>query len=89
MSQETPPRRETGPGQKSAPMVPMSAEDFARGKRKNLYVWSGIGLLAILIGWWIYRSSSSSQEVQKALNDGAQLLRATRYTDAIQSFDPL
>jgi tetratricopeptide (TPR) repeat protein len=68
-------------------MVPMSAEDFARGKRKVLFRWLGAGLLIVLLGVWIYQRSSNSQEVQKAFNDGEQMLKATRYTEAIQSFD--
>jgi len=65
----------------------MSAEDFARRKRKTVFVWLGAGLLIVLLGVWIYQRSSNSQEVQKAFDDGEQMLKATRYGEAIQSFD--
>jgi tetratricopeptide (TPR) repeat protein len=65
----------------------MSAEDFARRKRKIVFAWVGAGLLIVLLGVWIFRSSSAPQEAQKALDHGEQMLKAMRYLDAIQSFD--
>jgi len=65
----------------------MSAEDFARTKRKKLFLWLGAAVVVILLGAWIYGRSSGSQEVTKALNDGEQLFKANRYAEAIQSFD--
>lgn len=65
----------------------MSAEDFARGRRKTVYKWVGVGLLVILVGVWIYSRSTDSQEVRKALSDGEQRLKTLRYTEAIQAFD--
>jgi tetratricopeptide (TPR) repeat protein len=86
VSQETPPRNavSTHP---SAPMVPMSAEDFARAKRRVVFKWLGVGLVVILLGIGIYERSRTSQDGRKALNDGEQMLKAGRYTEAIQSFD--
>jgi len=68
-------------------MVPMSAEEFGRRKRKTVLTWLGAGLLIVLLGIWIFRSSSAPQEAQRALDYGEKMLRATRYLDAIESFD--
>jgi len=65
----------------------MSAEDFGWRKRKIVFAWLGAGLLFVLLGFWIFRSSSAPQEAQRALNDGEQMLKASRYLAAIQSFD--
>jgi tetratricopeptide (TPR) repeat protein len=81
--QETPPR----PKGVSTPLVPVSAEDFARAKRRIVFKWLGAALLVILIGIGIYERSSSAQDGRKALNDGEQMLKAGRYAEAIQSFD--
>src|SRR5579862_7337904 len=81
--QETPPRRAAV----SPAMVPVSAEDFARAKRRIVFKWLGVGLLVVLVGFEIYEKSTSSQDSRKALNDGEQMLRVGRYAEAIQSLD--
>jgi tetratricopeptide (TPR) repeat protein len=85
--QETPPRGGTVPIAKPESMVPVSAEDFARAKRRIVYKWLGAALLLILVGVLIYQRSTSSQDSRKALRDGEQMLKAGRYTESIQSFD--
>ena len=82
--QETPPRREAV---SPAAMVPVSAEDFARAKRRIVFKWLGVGLLIVLVGFGIYLKSTSSQDGRKALNDGEQMLKTGRYAEAIQSLD--
>ena len=69
------------------PMVPMSAEDFARGKRRKVLVWMGLGLLIVFLGAWAYFRSNDAQTARKALSDGEQLLKTTRYLEAVQSFN--
>lgn len=68
-------------------MVPISAEDFARAKRRIVFKWLGGGVLVLLVGFGIYLRSTSSQDVRKAFNDGEQMLKAGRYAEAIQSLD--
>ena len=87
VAQETPPRSGPVPIRQAETMVPVSAEDFARAKRRILYKWLGAALLVVLLGVWIYERSTSSQDSRKALNDGEQMLKAGRYAEAIQSFD--
>lgn len=86
VSQETL-RNETDSSLKRAPLVPVSAEDFARAKRRIVFKWLGAALLAIVVGIGIYERSTTSQDSRKALNDGAQMLKAGRYAEAVQSLD--
>jgi tetratricopeptide (TPR) repeat protein len=67
--------------------VPVSAEDFARAKRRIIYRWLAAALLVALLGAWIFTRSTSSQDSVKTLNDGEKLLKKGRYAEAIQSFD--
>ena len=69
------------------PMVPVSAEDFARARRRTVFKWMGVVLLASLVGFGIYEKSRSSQDGRKAMDDGEKMLKAGRYAEAIQSFD--
>ena len=86
VSQETPPN-EAASSRKPAAFVPVSAEDFARAKRRIIYKWLGAALLLILVGIGIYERSTTSQDSRKALNDGEQLLKAGRYPEAIETLD--
>jgi tetratricopeptide (TPR) repeat protein len=68
-------------------LVPISAEDFARAKRRVVLKWLALGLLIILVAIWVLRRSTSSQDSLQTLGDGEQLLKKGRYAEAIQSFD--
>ena len=68
-------------------MVPMSAQDFARAKRRIVFKWLGLGLVVVVAGFGVYERSSSSQDGRKALSDGEQMLKTGRYAEAIQSLD--
>jgi tetratricopeptide (TPR) repeat protein len=71
----------------TARMVPVSAEDFARARRRILFKWLGAGLILVLLGVLLYVRSASSGDAQKALDDGERMLKANKYTEAIQSLD--
>lgn len=47
----------------------------------------GAGILAVLVAFWIYRSSTAPVEAQQALDAGERLLKTNRYAEAILSFD--
>src|SRR6185369_10016160 len=68
------------------PLVPVSAEDFARRKRRVVSIWVGAGLLVLLIALWVYRSSVNPLEAQQALEEGKRFLKANRYPEAVLSF---
>ncbi|MCU1336270.1 MAG: Tetratricopeptide 2 repeat protein [Bryobacterales bacterium] len=70
-----------------APLVPISAEDYAWRKRRLVWVWIGAGVLVCLIALWTYRRSTAPLEAQQSLEEGRRLLNANRYTEAILSFD--
>jgi tetratricopeptide (TPR) repeat protein len=65
----------------------VSAEDFSRRKRRIVLKWAGAGLLIVLIVVFVYLRSTKAVDGQKAVDDGEQMLKANRYTEAIQSFD--
>lgn len=68
------------------PLVPVSAEDFARRKRRVVFTWIGAGLLVSLLAFWVYRHSVDPLEAQQSLEEGKRFLKATRYPEAILSF---
>ena len=86
VSQETL-RNDADSSRKRAALVPVSAEDFARAKRRIVFKWLGVALLVIVVGIGIYERSTTSQDSRKALNDGAQMLKSGRYAEAIESLD--
>jgi tetratricopeptide (TPR) repeat protein len=69
------------------PLVPVSAEDFARRKRRIvLAILAGV-LAAALLAAWMFRRSVDPLQAQQSVDAGERLLKATRYTEAILSFD--
>lgn len=68
------------------PLVPVSAEDFARRKRRVTFIWIGAGLLVVLLAIWVYRRSVDPLEAQRSVEEGKRFLKATRYPEAILSF---
>ena len=70
-----------------APLVPMSAEDFARRKRRVILIWVGAAIGALLIGAGVYRASTTPLEAQAAMEAGERSLKANRYPAAIASLD--
>jgi tetratricopeptide (TPR) repeat protein len=70
-----------------APMVPVSAEDFARGKRRIILACVAAALLVALAALWIFRRSVDPLDAQRALEEGRRLLKASRYSEAILAFD--
>jgi tetratricopeptide (TPR) repeat protein len=69
------------------PLVPVSAEDFARRKRRIVLAILAATLLAALSVAWMFRRSVDSVQAQQSVDAGERLLKATRYSEAIVSFD--
>lgn len=67
------------------PPVPVSAEDFARRKRRVMFTWIGAGMLVLLLGFWTYWRSVDPLEAQRSLEEGKRFLKATRYPEAVLS----
>src|SRR5512140_88841 len=70
-----------------APLIPVSADDFARVKRRMVFRWLAAGILVILAGLWISHRAKSSLDARRALRDGKELLKAGRYVESIEAFD--
>ena len=68
------------------PLVPVSAEDFARRKRKAVFIWAGAGMLVLLLALWSYRRSVDPLEAQQSVEEGKRFLKANRYPEAVLSF---
>ena len=68
------------------PLVPVSAEDFARRKRRVISIWAGAAILILVFGLWSYRRSVDSLEAQQSLEEGKRSLKANRYTEAALAF---
>jgi tetratricopeptide (TPR) repeat protein len=70
-----------------APLVPVSREDFARRKRKIVWICIAAATLVVLLVAWIYKRSMDPVQAREAYDAGERLLRDLRYTQAILSFD--
>jgi len=81
------PRSVATSSRKPVPLVPVSAEDFARANRRVVLRWLVAALLIILSGFWMYQKVRSSLDARKALRDGERMLKAGRYTESIQALD--
>jgi tetratricopeptide (TPR) repeat protein len=68
-------------------LVPVSAADYASGKRRIVFAWIAAGLLVSILAFWGYRRSVDPLDAQRALEEGRRLLKATRYAEAILTFD--
>ena len=68
-------------------MIPVTAEDVERRKRK--IVLSCIAACAVLGGaaWYTYNRINDPVEARQAYDAGVRLMRATRYEQAVLNFD--
>jgi tetratricopeptide (TPR) repeat protein len=84
---ETPP--DTGEQTASEPLIltPVSAEDFARQKRRRMLILLGAALLVALVVGYIYKRSTDPLRAREAYDAGERLLKIARYPQAILSFD--
>jgi tetratricopeptide (TPR) repeat protein len=65
----------------------MSAEDFARRRRRIVWIFIGAGALIALLVAWSYKRSTDPIHAREAYDAGERLLKNLRYTQAILSFD--
>lgn len=68
-------------------LVPVTAEDDARRKRRHIAFWVTALAAITLVGGLVHKRSTSPLHAQKSFDGGKRLLRITRYEEAILSFD--
>jgi tetratricopeptide (TPR) repeat protein len=68
-------------------LVPVSAQHFARQKRRLVLASVGAVLVAALLALWMYRRSVDPLNAQRAVEEGRRLLKASRYSEAILALD--
>ena len=67
-------------------LVPVSADDVARQKRRiKIAIWSA-AILVLGIAGWIYKHSVDPLHAQQSYDDGVRLLKIARYDQAILAF---
>jgi tetratricopeptide (TPR) repeat protein len=70
-----------------APLIPVTAEDAAREKRRSLVACVSAAVLVLGIAGWIYKRSLDPIHAQESFDSGQRLLAVARYNQAILSFD--
>jgi tetratricopeptide (TPR) repeat protein len=68
-------------------MIPVTAEDVARVRRKRLLKWLAGALIALLVAAIIYKKVTDPHNAREAFDAGMRLMRATRYDQAILNFN--
>jgi tetratricopeptide (TPR) repeat protein len=68
-------------------LIPVTAEDVARRKRRIALAWLGAAAVVALAVFWIHQRSTDPLKAQAALEAGQQLMTAARYSQAIFNFD--
>jgi tetratricopeptide (TPR) repeat protein len=84
---ETP--TESGASSTSSPLIliPITAEDFAWRRRRVVLACIAAAVLGALAIYWAYRRAVDPLQARESYDAGARLLEATRYSQAILSFD--
>lgn len=67
-------------------MIPVTAEDVAREKRRKSIVWIAAILVALVGLWFAYRKMTTPREAREAYDAGQRLFKATRYEQAALNF---
>jgi len=82
-------RSEPREGQPGKPLVliPVTAEDVERQKRRRLLKWLILAVVAILAGGIIYKRVTDPSNAREAFDAGMRLLKGTRYDQAILNFN--
>jgi tetratricopeptide (TPR) repeat protein len=68
-------------------MIPMTAEDAERRRRRVNLTWAAAGIAVLMAGSYIYVRTVDPVRAQQAYTDGVRLIQATRYEQAILNFD--
>lgn len=72
--------------EKPVMMIPMTADDAAREKRRKVLIGLGVGLVILLAGAFGYKRFADPRDAREAYDAGLRLMRATRYEQAALNF---
>jgi len=68
-------------------LIPVTAEDVARTKRRKIVAWAALALTAAAIGGWIYKRSTDPLRAQDSFDAAQRLFAAARYNQAAVACD--
>ena len=68
-------------------MIPVTAEDVERQKRRRLLKWLAGALIALLVAAIIYKRVTDPRNAREAFDAGMRLMKTTRYDQAILNFN--
>ena len=68
-------------------MIPVTAQDMDRERRRRTMKWLGVALAAILAGGIVYKRVADPGNAREAFDAGMRLVTATRYDQAIMNFN--
>ena len=67
-------------------LIPVTAEDVAREKRRKVALWVAAGVTVVLAALFAYQRITSPRDAREAYDAGLRLLKATRYEQAALNF---
>lgn len=68
-------------------LIPVTAEDVARLKRRKVLTWAAVILTALAVLGWIYKRSTDPIRAQESFDAGQRLFAVARYDQAIAACD--
>ncbi|MDP8989409.1 MAG: tetratricopeptide repeat protein [Acidobacteriota bacterium] len=85
-SKSAPPPGRPDAATKPLIMIPVTAEDVERERRRRLLKWLAGVLLALLLAAIIYKRVTDPRNAREAFDAGMRLIKTTRYDQAILNF---
>lgn len=67
-------------------LIPVTAEDVAREKRRKVTIWVAAAIAVVLVALFSYRRMADPRDAREAYDAGLGLLKATRYEQAALNF---
>ena len=81
------PARNATPPSEAAKWVPVTADDVARVRNRQILRWTGAAVLVVLALWLIYKRTADPQQARQSYDAGVRLFKGTKYQQAILNFD--
>lgn len=67
-------------------LIPVTADDVARERRRKVAKWAGAGILVVAAALFSYKRLADPRDAREAYDAGLRLLKATRYEQAALNF---